>query len=313
MASIISFGSYLPDRVIGNVELARLFGCEPAWILESCGIEERRIAEPAESIAMLAERAARSCLDRVAVPATHIGLVILSTGTAERRFPGPAAHLAERLGIAGVPAIDLPLASAGSLFAIALAAQLAPYYGTVLVAASEKMSAPGTAEPLDRNVGILFGDGAGACLIGNTAVGLEIVDSVLHSDGTYADALHLDFTGPVQMEGRAVILHAARRMPAAITEVLTRQAVDPLAVRAFIPHQANRNLLERVAKAVGVQSDRFISNIARYGNTSSASLLIAASEWAEQTVLNPGDYVCFCAFGAGFHWGAILTRQTEQF
>lgn len=309
MASIVSFGSYLPDRVIGNPELARMFDCDPAWILESCGIEERRMAAPDETIAALAERAARDCLDRSILSASQIGLVILSSGTAERRFPGPAAQLAEKLGIPGVPAIDLPLASAGSLFAVALASQLAPYYGSVLVAAAEKMSAVGLAEPLDRNVGILFGDGAGACLIDKVSGGLEIVDSVLHSDGAYTDALHLEFSGPVQMDGRAVILQAARRMPAAIAEVLTRQAVDPQSVKAFLPHQANRNLLERVAKAIGVPASRFFCNIHKYGNTSSASLLIAAAEWHQQNALNTGDYICLTAFGAGFHWGAILIRR----
>src|SRR6185312_6504425 len=124
--------------------------------------EERRIAGSEETIVSMAEQASRNCLDR------QIGLVILSTGTSPQRFPGPAAQLAHRLGLSGVPALDVPMASAGSLFAIALAAQLAPVYGTILVAAAEKMSEHAFAEPLDRNVAILFGDGAGACLVTNT-------------------------------------------------------------------------------------------------------------------------------------------------
>ena len=309
MASMLSFGRYVPDRILGNAALASQLGCDPAWILESSGIEERRIAADEETIAVLAERASRHCLEHARVDAAQIGLVILSSGTAERRFPGPAAQLAQMLGLAGTPAIDLPMASAGSLFGLALAAQLAPTYGTILVAAAEKMSGPASTEPLDRNVAILFGDGAGACLIGNLPGGLEIIDSALHSDGAYADNLRLEHSGPVQMDGRTVILQAARRIPAAIREVLDRQGVEAASVHTFLLHQANRNLTERVAKTLGVPASRFFSNIHRYGNTSSASLLIAASEWREQATLGSGDSVCFAAFGAGFHWGALLARK----
>jgi 3-oxoacyl-[acyl-carrier-protein] synthase-3 len=110
------------------------------------------------------------------------------------------------------------------------------------------------------------------------------------------------------MDGRTVILQAARRIPAAIAEVLGRQNVEAAAVRTFIMHQANRNLADRVAKSLSVPSARFFSNIHKFGNTSSASLLIAASEWRESVTPEVGDWVCFCAFGAGFHWGAMLAR-----
>jgi 3-oxoacyl-[acyl-carrier-protein] synthase-3 len=308
MASILSFGRYLPECVLDNAALARMLNCDAAWIVEASGIEERRIADPSETVADLAVRAARDCMENAALEAAEIGLVILASGTAERRFPGPAAELAEKLGLAGVPAIDLPVASAGSLFGMAIAAQLAPAYGTVLVAAAEKMSGAALSEPLDRNVAILFGDGAGACLVRGSG-GLEIVDSVLHSDGAYAGNLRLELTGPVQMDGRTVILQAARRIPGVIGEVLSRQGVGAGDVRAFLMHQANRNLTNRVARALGVPAARFFSNIERYGNTSSASLLIAASEWWDSAALETGDWVCFAAFGAGFHWGALLARK----
>jgi 3-oxoacyl-[acyl-carrier-protein] synthase-3 len=181
------------------------------------------------------------------------------------------------------------------------------------------MSAPALSEPLERNVAILFGDGAGACLVSNSAAApetpagnLEIVDAALHSDGTYAGDLHLEFSGSVMMNGRTVILQAARRIPAAIVEVLERQNVDRMNVRTFILHQANSNLTARVAKVLGVPLERFFSDIQSYGNTSSASLLIAASEWQEQNplnTLNKGDWICFGVFGAGFHWGALLARK----
>jgi 3-oxoacyl-[acyl-carrier-protein] synthase-3 len=171
------------------------------------------------------------------------------------------------------------------------------------------MAGPASTEPLDRNVAILFGDGAGACLVSDSAGTLQIVDAVLYSDGTYADDLCLPLTGPVRMDGRTVILQASRRIPAAISELLDRHSMDAASVHTFLLHQANSNLTARVAKTLGVPPERFFSNIRRCGNTSSASLLIAASEWAEQAVPGTGDNVCFAAFGAGFHWGALLSKK----
>jgi len=308
MASIRAFGRCVPERVLGNEELARLLGCETDWILQVCGIRERRIAADGETVADLAVAAAQDCLAKAGA-AVSPGLVLVSSGSAERRFPGPAAKIAERLGFAGIPAIDLPLASAGSLFGLSLAAQLAPVYGPVLVVASEKMSGPAMAEPLDKNVAILFGDGAGAALVSEASGGLEILASALHSDGAYANDLRLEQSGPVLMNGRSVIMQASRKIPAAIEEVLARSGVEPEAVRVFLMHQANQNLMDRVAKALSVQTDRFYTNIVRYGNTSSASMLIAAAEWSEAVEASPGDLICFAAFGAGFHWGAVLARQ----
>ena len=308
MPSILSFGRYLPEQVLDNQTLARTLNCDPAWILQSSGIEERRIAAPGESVADLAVKAAQDCLERTA--SGNVGLIIVASGSAERRFPGPAALVAQKLGFAGIPAIDLPIASAGSLFGIALAAHLAPVYGPVLVAAAEKMAGPASAEPLDRNVAILFGDGAGACLVTPELSGLQIVNSVLHSDGAYSEDLRLGLTGPVEMNGMAVIRNATRKLPEVINELLRANQIDAAAIAAFLMHQANQNLIDRVARALGVPASRFYSNIGRYGNTSSASMLIAAAQWRASVQLQPGDTVCFAAFGAGFHWGALLARQS---
>jgi 3-oxoacyl-[acyl-carrier-protein] synthase-3 len=299
MPSIHSFGRYLPERVLTNQELARTLAIDPDWILQVSGIEERRIAADTETVADLAAKAAQHCLTQAP------GLLIAASGSPGRRFPGPAAEIAHKLGLGNIPAIDIPHASTGSLIAIALAAQLTRMHGPVLVVAAEKMSMPAP----DKNIAILFGDGAGACLISPEPGGLEIVDSALHSDGAHTDALHLELTGPVQMSGMSVIRHATRRLPEAITEVLARNNVRAQDVAAFLMHQANQNLIDRVARAIEAPPERFFSNIRRYGNTSSASMLIAASEWHEQARLTSGDSVCFATFGAGFHWGALLARE----
>jgi 3-oxoacyl-[acyl-carrier-protein] synthase-3 len=297
VAGIIGFGAYLPSRVVTNAELAARLACDEDWIFQASGIRERRYAE--ESVTEMALSAAQDCLGRH--PA-QVGMVIVASGSTERRFPGPAAAVASGLGLAGAPAIDLPMASAGSLFGMSLASQLAAVYGNVLVVAAEKMSA---AIDDEKNTAILFGDGAGACLIGPDDGTCRIVDSVLHSDGAFAEDLRLGLNGPIYMNGRSVIIQAARKIPASILEVLERNGKAAADVDVFLMHQANQNLIDKVAKTLDVASERFYSNIARYGNTSSASMLIAAHEWWQ----TEGKTICFAAFGAGFQWGALLASR----
>ncbi len=299
MAYLRAFGKYLPSRVVTNAELASALGCEADWILKVSGIEERRYAS--ESVVEMGLLAAQDCLARAGD--AKIGMLIVSSGTSPRRFPGPAAEIASKLGLSGVPALDVPMASAGSLFGLAMAAQLAPVHGNVLLIAAEKMSA---AIGSDKNTAILFGDGAGACLIDANEGFARLVHSELRSDGAYTDALRLEFGESIHMDGGVVIMQASRKFPAVIGELLNRTGHAASDVQAFLMHQANQNLILRIAKALDVAPEKFFSNIARYGNTSSASMLIAASEWQERDGFERGRPVVFAAFGAGFHWGALL-------
>ena len=312
MAAIRGFGAYLPSRVVTNAELAARLNCEAGWILDVSGIKERRYARSGDSIqseetvASMGVAAAKHCLERAEVKANEVGMILVSSGSFERRFPGPASAIAHALGVDDVPAIDLPIASAGGLFGMALAAQLAAIHGNILVVASEKMSAIVSRDPMERGSAPLFGDGAGACLIGPEPGPAKIIDSVLHSDGTFAEDLRLNFDAPLEMNGRSVILQASRKIPAAIAELLRRNGTTAASVRVFLMHQANQNLMDRVARTLEVDAARFYSNIGRYGNTSSASMLIAAAEWWNDPGPRAGDLICFAAFGAGFHWGALL-------
>ena len=305
-AYLHAFGAYVPERVVTNDEMAARVGKTAAWIEGVSGIRERRWAAPETSVVELAAAAAGDCLRKSGVETRSLGMVMVASGSAPPGFPGPAASVAARLGLEGTPALDVPMASAGSLFGLALAARLAEVHGDVLVIGAEKMSAVVESAALDANTAVLFGDGAGAALIGARPGRWEIVDSVLHSEGQFRDALWFDWVSGLRMNGLAVILHASRSIPAAINEVLSRNGVAPDGVSAFLLHQANQNLLVRVAKTLNVPPERVYSNVARYGNTSSASMLIAAAEWAS-TDPPPGPVV-FAAFGAGFHWGAVLAR-----
>ncbi len=304
-AYLNAFGFHVPERVVSNDELASRAGCTAEWIESVSGIRERRWADPASSVTDLAELAARDCLTQAGLEANQVGLLLLASGSAKPGFPAPAAELAHRLSMNLAPALDLPMASAGSIFGLALASQLAEVYGNVLVVAAEKMSAIIEAHPLDQNTAILFGDGAGAALVSPRSEGRKILGSALHTDGQFRGDLSYDWTSPLKMNGLTVILQAARKLPTVISEVLEAQGISASAVGTILVHQANQNLLTRVAKALQVPPERVYSNVARYGNTSSASLLIAAAEWSRESVAH--DPVVFAGFGAGLHWGAMVT------
>jgi 3-oxoacyl-[acyl-carrier-protein] synthase III len=308
MSWLRAFGFHVPAGIVTSRELAARVGADPAWILEASGIAERRFAAPGESVAGLGILAARDCLQNSGIAPAEIGLLLVASGSAEKRFPGPAAEIGAALGIAGVPAVDLPMASAGSLFGIALAARLVPTYRNVLVIGSEIMSRLLRIEPAGRDTAILFGDGAGACVVSSETGFAEIRDSLLASDAGFSDALTLSWDAPLHMDGRTVILHASRKLPRVIAGLLERNGRRPGDIGTYLLHQANRNLLTRIAQAMRVPDKRFFSNLDRYGNTSSASLLIAAAEWWQASGGRLADPIVLAAFGAGFHWGAVLAE-----
>ncbi len=305
MAYLRAFGWHVPSRVVTNAEIAPLVGAEESWLLQMTGIAERRFAAPGETVAELGAMAARNCLERAGMAAREIGFILVASGSAERRFPGPASSIGSALGIAGVPAMDVPVASAGSVAAIAMASHLAGAYGNILVIGAEIMSRVVDLSPAQRDTAILFGDGAGACVVSGERGMARITDSVLHTDGDYAESLQLPLDGALEMDGRSIILHATRKLPRVILELLERNGRAAGEISAFLLHQANLNLITKVAQSLGVAAAKFYINIERFGNTSSASVLIAAAEWQERG----GDFdapVVMAVFGAGLNWGAVL-------
>jgi 3-oxoacyl-[acyl-carrier-protein] synthase-3 len=306
MARIRGFGHYLPARVVDNGEIGVLCGADPAWIKQQTGIEERRWAAPGERVADLGIQAARDCMTRCGASAEEVGLVLVSSGSAERRFPGPAASIAAALGLAGKPAIDLPIASAGTLFGLALASDLANHYGNVLVIGSEILSRVIDVSAAHRDTAILFGDGAGASLVSADAGFAEIRDSLLCSDGEFAEILRLDVGATIFMDGRSVIMQVSRKLPRAIQELLDRNGRKSTEIDVYLVHQANLNLITRVAQVLKAEDARFYRNLNRFGNTSSASLLIAASEWWQLAGGKMNGPAILGAFGAGLNWGAML-------
>jgi 3-oxoacyl-[acyl-carrier-protein] synthase III len=308
VANLRGFGAYVPERVVDNAEIGRLCGADPEWIKNQTGIEQRRWAGPGELVADMGILAAKDCLAKSGMAAEDVGMVLAASGSAERRFPGPAASIAAALDLAGKPAIDLPMASAGTLFGIAIASDLVRHYGNVLVVGAEAMSRVIQLDPAHRDTAILFGDGAGACLVSEGAGFAAIQDSLLCSDGEFAQILRLNLDEPLHMDGRSVIMQVARKLPRAIQELLDRNHRRATDIEVYLLHQANLNLITRVAQVLGAQESRFFRNLNKYGNTSSASLLIAASEWWEQAGGRMNGPVMMAAFGAGLNWGAILLQ-----
>ncbi|HEX8925950.1 MAG TPA: 3-oxoacyl-[acyl-carrier-protein] synthase III C-terminal domain-containing protein, partial [Terriglobales bacterium] len=239
---------------------------------------------------------------------SQLGAIVATTGTHDTVFPGPAAAIAHKLGADKGPAFDLPMASAGGVFAIGLADTLACRYGNVLVVATEKMSPVSLRKPYERGVAGLFGDGAGACIITPSASGISarILNTTLRSDGSHAHQLTLSLEGRLKMNGRSVIANATQRISEAVRQVLVESETNSEDVKAFIMHQANLHVLHRVARALHIEEDRFFCNIDKYGNTSSASVLIALHEWLALAPPMRGDKFVIAGFGAGYHWGAAL-------
>lgn len=304
MAYLRAFGSFVPERRVGNLELATRTGRDAATIEKTTGIRERRYVGDRVSVADLGLLAANDCLLKADITASEVGLILFSSGSAERCFPGPASTLAAKLGLEATPALDLPVASAGSLIGIALAADLSARYGNVLVVAAEIMSRRITDN--DPDTAILFGDGAGAALVSHETGFARIADTALFTDGNYAESLQLPHSGDIQMKGLEVIMQASRKIPRAITTLLERNSVAAPEVGVYLMHQANVNLIRKVANALAVPEQKFFCNIEHYGNTSSASLLIAASEWSIASPPPVTAPIVFAAFGAGFNWGAVL-------
>jgi 3-oxoacyl-[acyl-carrier-protein] synthase III len=308
MSFLRATGAYLPECVLTSEEIARRLGVPPNWISNVSGIRERRIACASDSIVTMGAAAARNAIARAGIAISQVGALLVSSGTFSRRFPGPAVEVARALGLDSAFALDVPVASAGSIFALSLADTLAERFKNVLVVATEKMSPIALREPLNRSIAGLFGDGAGACVISAESGFARILGSVLHSNGACANDLALGFDGVMTMSGRSVIVNSTEKVPACVRELLQSVNVAIKDVKAFVMHQANRHLMDRVAESLDVAPETFFSNIDRYGNTSSASMLIALHEWLESGAMESGSTFVLAGFGAGYHWGAAALR-----
>jgi len=308
MSFLAGFGHFLPSGVLTNESLAAEFQVTPEWIVSMCGIETRRVVAAEDSVSDLAERAAQACLQDAGASADQLGAIIACTGTQHRMFPGVSAEVQRRLNAPGIPAFDLHLASISGLFGLALADRMCDVWGPVLVVAAENMTRALAQGPRAKETAILFGDGAGACLVTPGYGPLAIRDIRVASDGHFSDALRMEFGSTLQMEGRTIILQAVRKLARAISDLLEKHSLQVDQIGLFLFHQANLRLLERLMQDLKIDPRQCFVNVSKYGNTSSASWLIAASEARAVGFLKPGMKVIIAAFGAGLSWGAALVE-----
>jgi len=321
---IIGLGAYTPERVMTNEDWSRLVDTTDEWILERTGIARRRFAAEGETTADMAESAARRALEDAGMEAGELDEIIVATDTPEVYTPDTAAFLQHRLGAREIPAYDLAGSGcAGFLQALDVARSRSREGGRrILVVAVELISRLMNWE--DRNTCVLFGDAAGAAVIGPGEDVIEMIAAVSGTDGSQAGILTLEAGGTrvpftleaaqkglhknVVMEGRAVFKEAVARMSGAARQVLEKAGVDLSEVALVIPHQANQRILQAVAKNLGLPEDKLFSNLREYGNTGSASVPLALTQARDQGRIGAGDLVLLAAFGAGFHWGAMLLR-----
>lgn len=307
-----------------NDDWAEYVDTSDEWIRTRTGIEERRIAAPDESTADLAEAAARVALADAGMEGSDLDEIIVATDTPEVYTPDTAAFLQTRLGAGPVPAFDLGGSGcAGWVQAIDVArARIALQPKRILVVGVELISR--LISWKERETCVLFGDAAGAVVMGAEDGEAELLDVVTGTDGSKAEILTLTTGGTrlpfnqeaidsgayqhLAMDGREVFREAVRRMSAAVTEVVHRVGATLADVALVIPHQANQRIIDAIAKNLGVESDRVYSNIARYGNTGSATVPFALWEARNAGRIHPGDLVILTAFGAGFHWAAAAVR-----
>lgn len=329
-ARILGLGTYVPARTVTNHDLAQVMETSHEWVVERSGIEQRHWVEPEDGNYTMGVKAARAALADAGVGADEIDCIIYATLSPDYFFPGCGVLVQRELGIGHVPAFDIRQQCSGFIYGLQMADVFirAGQYKKVLVIGGEVHSRGLDKTTRGRTVSVLFGDAAGAAVVGvsdDPARGILI--SRVHSDGSDAECLAMQYPGMAagrdsyvtqedidegriypNMEGQKVFKNAVKRMPEVIQEVLDAQGMTVADIDMLIPHQANLRINEMVAKQIGIDGSRVHNNIQKYGNTTAATIPLCLSEARELGKVKDGDLVCLVAFGSGFTWGSVLMR-----
>jgi len=305
-AGILGIGKALPEKVLTNHDLEKIVDTNDEWIRTRTGIEERRIAGDDTDTSDLAYEAAVAALKSANISAEEIGLILVATVTPDRPFPTVSCMLQERLGAKNAAAMDLSAACAGFMYGVITAKQFieSDSYKYVLVVGAEKLSK--ITDWNDRNTAVLFGDGAGAVVMGRVSEGRGILSFELGADGTGAKHLYQDEF--IIMNGREVFKFAVRQMADSSVNVIEKAGLNKEDVDFLIPHQANIRIMEASRQRLGLPDEKMSKTIKKYGNTSSASIPIAMAEEFEAGKIKDDDIVVMVGFGGGLTWGAIALR-----
>ena len=306
-AGILGVGKYLPEKVVTNLDLEKTVDTSDEWIRTRTGIEERRIADEWVDTSDMAYEAAVRALQSASVKAEEIDLILVATVTPDKAFPSVACIIQDKLGASKAAAMDISAACAGFTYGIVTASQYikASDYRCILVVGVEKLSK--ITDWNDRNTAVLFGDGAGAVVIGEVGEDKGILSFELGSDG--AGGKHLEKAGDfITMNGREVFKFAVRQMGESSLNVLKKAGLTKEDVDFLIPHQANIRIMEASRQRLELPVEKMSKVVHKYGNTSSASIPIALCEEVEAGKIKDGDLIVLVGFGAGLTWGAAAIR-----
>ena len=317
---VLGCGSYLPSRVLANAELSRMVDTTDEWITQRTGIRERRIAAEGETTSDMALAAARAALASAGVPAQSIDLIVLATSTPDNTFPASAVSVQAGLSITQGAAFDVQAVCSGFVFGLATIDGLlrTGAFKRALVIGSETFSR--ILDWNDRTTCVLFGDGAGAVVLEaqngtGTRADRGILTTHLRSDGRHKAKLYVDggpsstqTVGHLRMEGRAVFKHAVAMITDVIEDAFKATGYTADEVDWFVPHQANKRIIDDTAKKLGIASEKVVTTVDRHGNTSAASIPLALTVAVADGRIKRGDLVMLEAMGGGFTWGSALVR-----
>ena len=313
-------GGYLPRRVMTNADLARLVDTSDEWIVERTGIQQRHIAEDDELTSDLGIAASRQAIVRSGIDPVDIDLIVCATATPDRTFPATAIRLQAGLGITKGAAFDVQAVCSGFIYGLAVADNFikAGQSKRALVVGAETFSR--ILDWKDRGTCVLFGDGAGAIVLeAQSQLGTRedrgILATRIRSDGRFEDLLYVDggpgstkTTGYLRMNGREVFRHAVQKISSVIEETLVSTGYAPDEIDLYVPHQANKRILDGIGKKLGIPPGKVMVTLAKHGNTSAASVPLALNQAFEEHRLREGGLVLMEAMGGGFTWGAVLAR-----
>ena len=317
---VLGCGSYLPNRIVSNDELARSVDTTDEWIVHRTGIRERHVAAAGEVTSDLAIHAARAALAHAHVDADSIDLIVLGTSTPDQTFPATAVTVQAALGITGGVAFDLQAVCSGFVFALSVADAMlrSGTHKRALVIGAETFSR--ILDWNDRTTCVLFGDGAGAVVLEaqeqtGTSADRGILTTHLRSDGRHRAKLYVDggvsstqTTGHLRMEGREVFKHAVAMITDVIEDAFKATGTSAADIDWFVPHQANKRIIDGSAHKLGIAPDKVVITVDRHGNTSAASIPLALADAVADRRIKRGNLILLEAMGGGFTWGSVLLR-----
>jgi 3-oxoacyl-[acyl-carrier-protein] synthase-3 len=329
-ARILGLGTYIPSRTVTNHDLVKMMDTSHEWIVERSGIEERHWVEPQDGNYTMGIKAARAALADAKCEPSEIDCIIYATLSPDYFFPGCGVLVQRELGIGHIPAYDIRQQCSGFIYGLQMADAFirSGQYKKILLIGGEVHSRGLDKSTRGRTVTVLFGDAAGAAVIGaSDDPARGILGSRVHSDGSDAECLAMQWPGMAKgrdvyiaqadideariwpnMDGQKVFKTAVKRMPEVIQEVLAEQNLKVSDIDMLIPHQANLRINEMVAKLLRIDESKVHNNIQKYGNTTAATIPLCLHEARALGKVKPGNLVCAVAFGSGFTWGAVLMR-----